>query len=278
MGNYINSKNYNKPKSFNLSYDGDLMIEVIVYEELRGNKKDVVKEEFEKAINELKEKYNAKLLSVEEEEEGNLYTKVGELEIKFKSFLDYIDFCLKHGADVEVISPPKLKMDSKEFGGAIARIIQFFSNFCKKYNVGFNAFVREEKDIDIDKYREGIYDEDEIYDLQEEGYLRVKAVFEVEGKSEEVVIKNIILSLDDSIHINKIITKVLDDKAEGFHGLVAVDMFCKPFEVVEIIYKFLPVAVSIEGDREVELDISELQDIGNELSGAVFELSHAVKL
>ena len=70
----------------------------------------------------------------------------------------------------------------------------------------------------------------------------------------------------------------MDDKAEGFHGLVAVDMFCKPFEVVEIIYKFLPVAVSIEGDREVELDISELQDIGNELSGAVFELSHAVKL
>ncbi|EHP89175.1 hypothetical protein [Methanotorris formicicus] len=251
------------------------MIEVIAYEELRGNKKGVVEEEFEEVVNELKEKYNAKLLSVEEEE-GNLYTKVGELEIKFNSFLDYIDFCLKYGADVEVISPSKLKMDSKEFGNTIAHIIQFFSNFCKKYNVAFNAFVREGKDIDIDKYREGIYDEDDIHELQEDGYLRIKVVFEVEGKSEEVVIKNIIQSLDENIHINKIITKALDDK-EGFHGLIAVDMLCKPFEIVEIAYKFLPVAVSIGGNN-IELDISELQDIGNELSGAIFELSHAAKI
>jgi len=46
-------------------------------------------------------------------------------------------------------------------------------------------------------------------------------------------------------------------------------------DIVEIAYKFIPVVVSIES-KKIEISCLELQDIGNELGGAIFELSHAV--
>jgi hypothetical protein len=100
-------------------------------------------------------------------------------------------------------------------------------------------------------------------------------VFEGIGKNEEEVIKNLLISLDrEDIIINKIITKNFNEN-ESFNGLIAVDLLCKPFEMFEIAYKYLPVALSIQRD-EIELSLADIQDIGNELSGAMFELSHAV--
>ena len=59
-----------------------------------------------------------------------------------------------------------------------------------------------------------------------------------------------------------------------FYGLVAVEIFCNPFDIVEIAYKYTPVIISLE-NADIEMDTLELQDIGNELGGAIFELSHA---
>ncbi|MDK2789897.1 MAG: hypothetical protein PWP15_404 [Methanothermococcus sp.] len=250
------------------------MIEVVAYQEFKGNDKEIINSEFEKLIEELKTNYNAELLSLDEEE-GELYTKVGELKVKFDSFLDYIKFCLKYGVDLDVVEPSKLKISSKEFGEAIAHIIDFFRIFCNKYGVMFNVYVREEKEFELDKYKEGIYDEDDIFAFQDEdSLLRIKAVFEGEGKSEEDIVKKILMSLNEEMLVNKIITKEIDDSKEGFHGLIAVEIFCKPFDVVELAYKFLPVTISIE-NKDIEIDALELQDIGNDLGGAVFELSHA---
>jgi len=255
------------------------MIEIISYQEFKGNNKDVVDIEFEKLIDELKNTYNTKILSIDtEEDEEGLYTKVGELNIKFDSFLEYIDFCLNYGADLDVVNPPKLKISSKVFGEAIAHIIEFLKKFCEKYKIMFNVYINKEEDIDIEEYKKGIYDEDDIFALQEEGLLKVKAVFEGVGNSEEDVIKKILLSLGDEIAVNKVITKPLEkektNKNAEFYGLIAVEVFCKPFDIVEMAYKFVPVVISIE-DKDIEIDGLELQDIGNDLGGAVFELSHA---
>ncbi|ADC69004.1 conserved hypothetical protein [Methanocaldococcus sp. FS406-22] len=255
------------------------MIKIHALEEVKGNSKEIVEKEFENLANELKEKYNAKLRYVDEdiEEEGNLkfYTKIGEFEINFDNFKDYINFCLKYGADIEVIKPEKLKLKANEINEVLALVISVFKSFVNTYKIGFNVYVKEKKDIDVEEYKKGKYDEDEIVDFEEEGFIRVKAVFEGIGKNEEEVIKNLLISLDrDEIIINKIITKNFNEN-ESFNGLIAVDLLCKPFEMFEIAYKYLPVALSIQRD-EIELSLADIQDIGNELSGAIFELSHAV--
>ncbi|ACV24602.1 hypothetical protein [Methanocaldococcus fervens] len=254
------------------------MIKIHALEEVKGNSKEVVEREFENLSNELKEKYNAKVRYVDEdiEEDENLkfYTKIGEFEIDFDNFRDYINFCLKYGADIEVIKPEKLKLKANEINEVLALVITAFKSFVDTYKIGFNVYVKEKKDIDVEEYKKGKYDEEEIVDFEEDGFIRVKAVFEGVGKDEDEVVKNLLVSLDrEDIIINKIITKNFEDK--GFNGLIAVDLLCKPFEMFEIAYKYLPVALSIQKD-EIELTLSDIQDIGNELSGAMFELSHAV--
>ncbi|XRP96967.1 hypothetical protein ACO3UB_00175 [Methanocaldococcus sp. 16A] len=255
------------------------MIKIHALEEVKGNSKEIVEKEFENLTNELKEKYNAKLRYVDEdiEEDGNLkfYTKIGEFEINFNNFKDYINFCLKYGADIEVIKPEKLKLKANEINEVLALVISAFKSFVDTYKIGFNVYVKEKKDIDIEEYKKGKYDEEEIVDFEEEGFIRVKAVFEGIGKNEEEVIKNLLTSLErDEIIINKIITQNFNED-KSFNGLIAVDLFTKPFELFEIAYKYLPVAISVQID-EIELSLSDIQDIGNELSGAMFELSHAV--
>ncbi len=273
------------------------MIEIISYQEIKGNDKEIVDREFEKLMSELKNKYNAKVLLVEEENyeeyeeinteehkeksEKELYTKVGELDIKFDSFLEYIKFCLNYGADLDVVNPPKLVISSEEFGNAIAYIIDFFKKFYEKYKIAFNVRINEEDKLNIEEYKRGIYDEDEIYALQEDGLLRIKVVFEGLGISEEDVVKKVLLSLGNEIIINKIITKPLEKDGDDdtninakFYGLIAVEILCSPFDIVEIAYKYTPIVISLE-DKDIELDTLEIQDIGNELGGAIFELSHA---
>ncbi|WP_456372347.1 hypothetical protein [Methanocaldococcus sp.] len=258
------------------------MIKIHALEEVKGNVKDIVEKEFEKLSKELKEKYNAKLRYVDEDLEENenlkFYTKIGEFEIEFGSFKDYIDFCLKYGADIEVIKPSKLKLKSNEINEVLGLVISFFKTFVETYKVGFNVYIDEEKKkgIEVEEYKKGKYDEDEIIDFEDEGFIRVKAVFEGFGKSEEEVIKNLIASLNmENVIINKVITQNFSDK--NFNGLIGIDLLCKPFEMFEIAYKYLPVAISVQKD-EIELDLANIQDIGNELSGAVFELSHTVTM
>ncbi|MBA2839900.1 hypothetical protein HNP87_000412 [Methanococcus maripaludis] len=251
------------------------MIETISYQELKGNDKQIVDEKFESLIAELKETYNAEILSNESDEDGEFYSKIAELKIKFETVLDYIKYCLRYGADLDVVSPTKLKISGNEMGNAILYIIDFFKKFAKKYGVAFNVYVKNEIDADINALKEGIYDEDDIYLMEsEEGLLKIKTVFEGDGKSEEIIIKKILASLNPDIVVNKVITKSMDESKGIFSGLVAIEMFCKPFDIVEVAYKFLPVAISFE-NADIELDISELQDIGNDLGGAVFELTHA---
>jgi len=218
------------------------MIKIHALEEVKGNSKEIVEKEFEKLANELKEKYKAKLTymdeDIEEDENLKFYTKIGEFEIDFDNFKDYINFCLKYGADIEVIKPEKLKLKANEINEVLALVISVFKSFVDTYKIGFNVYVKEKRDIDIEEYKKGKYDEDEIVDFEEEGFIRVKAVFEGIGKNEEEVIKNLLISLDrEDIIINKIITKNFNEN-ESFNGLIAVDLLCKPFEMFEIAYKY----------------------------------------
>lgn len=256
------------------------MIEIISYQEIKGNNKNIVKEEFENLVNDIKSKYKCDILSVEEDLEDDLYIIVAELKVSFNSFLDYIKFPLNYTADLDVIEPPKLKIDPKEFGEALAYIITFFKNFYEKYNLAFNIPINENVTINLKDYKRGIYNEDEAFTFEEEeGLIKVKAVFEGYGISEEEVLKRILFSLENNVIINKVIAKELEKegpyKNMGFYGLIAVELFCKPLDIIEIAYKFLPVVVSIRSES-IELDSLELQDIGNELGGVIFELTHTV--
>jgi len=259
------------------------MIEIISYQEVKGKDKETVKREFENLLEKIKGEYRCEVLSVEEDwEEGEgLYTFVAELKVYFNTFLDYIKYSINYAADVDVLEPPKLVLDPKEFGEALAYIIDFFEKFYKAYNVGFNVQTQDKIEIDIEKYKKGIYDEEDIYNFEEEGLIRVKAVFEGYGVSEEEVVKRVLFSLKDNIIVNKVITKELEREEPyrdmGFYGLIGVEILGKPIDIVEIAYKFLPVVISIESKR-IEISCLELQDIGNELGGAIFELSHTVTM
>ncbi len=247
------------------------MIKILAMEELKGNNKDIVKKEFDKLVEEIKKNYNAKINFIDEEE-NELYTIVGEFEIKFNNFRDYIEFCLKYSPDVEVLKPSKLTINKDELNETLALVISTFKNFVEKYKIGFNVFLKEKKEFNLEDYKKGLYDKEEIIELEDE-YIRTKVVFEAVGKSEEEVINNLLTTLDDIVIINKIITQNFEK--DSFRGLVAMDLFCKPFELFEIAYKYIPIAISVQKDK-ITLELSEIQDIGNELSGAIFELSHAV--
>lgn len=125
------------------------MIKIHALEEVKGNSKEIVEKEFENLANELKEKYNAKLKYVDEdiEEDENLkfYTKIGEFEINFDNFKDYINFCLKYGADIEVIKPEKLKLTANEINEVLALVISAFKSFMDTYKIGFDVYVKEKK-------------------------------------------------------------------------------------------------------------------------------------
>jgi len=257
------------------------MIEIISYQEVKGRDKELAKKEFDNLLEKIKKEYRCEVLSVEEdwEEKEGFYTFIAELKVQFDTFLDYIKFSVNYAADVDVLEPPKLVLDPKEFGEALAYIIDFFKRFYKKYNVAFNVETQDKIEIDIEEYKKGIYDEEDIQSFEEEGLIRVKSVFEGYGVSEEEVVKRVLLSFKDNIIVNKVITKELEReepyKDVGFYGLIGVEVLCRPVDIVEIAYKFIPVVISIESKR-IEISCLELQDIGNELGGAIFELSHAV--
>jgi len=257
------------------------MIEIISYQEVKGRDKELAKKEFDNLLEKIKKEYRCEVLSVEEdwEEKEGFYTFIAELKVQFDTFLDYIKFSVNYAADVDVLEPPKLVLDPKEFGEALAYIIDFFKRFYKKYNVAFNVETQDKIEIDIEEYKKGIYDEEDIQSFEEKGLIRVKAVFEGYGVSEEEVVKRVLLSFKDNIIVNKVITKELEReepyKDVGFYGLIGVEVLCRPVDIVEIAYKFIPVVISIESKR-IEISCLELQDIGNELGGAIFELSHTV--
>ncbi len=278
-----------------------MTIEVISYGEVKGNDKQVVDTSFENLINDLKSKYDVEILSIEEEtneeendeknaifqlhksedSEINKYVKIGEFHIKFKNFKEYIEYCLNYGADVDVISPSVLKIDSKEFAEVIGYIVDFFQRLYNAFGVVYNVKKDIDENIDIEKYKKGIYDEDEVYDLmEEEGLLKFKVVFETRGKSEEEVIKRLISEIKDFVIINKVVSKELESKNIvnpyiKYYGVVMIEILCNPIDLVDISYKFLPVAISTPL-KEINIDSLQLQDIGNELGGAVFEITHTV--
>jgi len=257
------------------------MIEIVSYQEVKGRDKELAKKEFENLLEKIKEEYKCEVLSVEEdwEEKEGFYTYIAELKVRFDTFLDYIKFSINYAADVDVLEPSKLVLEPKEFGEALVYIIDFFERFYKRYKVAFNVQIRDKIEIDIEEYKKGIYDEEDIYNFEEKGLIRVKTVFEGFGVSEEEVVKRVLFSLKDNIIVNKVITKELEReepyKDVGFYGLIGVEILCRPVDIVEIAYKFIPVVVSIES-KKIEISCLELQDIGNELGGAIFELSHAV--
>jgi len=256
------------------------MIEIISYQEVKGRDKEIAKKEFEKLLEKIKREYRCEVLSVEEdwEEKEGFHTFVAELRVYFDTFLDYIKYSINYAADVDVLEPPKLTLDPEEFGEALVYIVDFFERFYKTYDVVFSMQTQDKIEIDIEKYKKGIYDEEDIYNFEEEGLIRVKAVFEGYGLSEEEVVKRVLFSLKDNIIVNKVITKELERegpyKDVGFYGLIGVEILCRPIDVIEIAYKFIPVVISIES-KKIEISCLELQDIGNELGGAIFELSHA---
>ncbi len=277
------------------------MIEIISYHEFKGNNTAIVDNEFNKLLENIKSQYpNVEVLSLqcsededekeitptihpnENIEEEELYSKLAEIKIKFNSLKEYIEYCLKYGADLDVLEPSKLKISSKEFGECIGIIINFFKEFCSKYNIAFNVQLNNEnEEIDIEKLKKGIYDEDELYELEQDSDLKkFIIVFEGIGKNEEDLIKKIILTLNPEIIVHKITTKKLqlDDKipvGDNFHGLIKVEMFCSILDIVEIAYKYLPIVISLQNEN-IELSTLDLQDIGNDIGGAIFELSHGV--
>ncbi|MCS3901096.1 hypothetical protein [Methanococcus voltae] len=266
-------------------------IEIITFQEVKSNDKDVTEVMYDKFLKELKEKYpNMEVLSEDCDEEFDekknggttFYSKILEMKLNFETFTDYIKYCMEQGADLEVMKPSKITVNSKEFGELLIYILDFFNKIQARYDISYTVSTKPEIENTIEELKEGIYDEDDKFDFLEDGYIDAKFVLKGFGKSEEEVISNIVKTVSEDMYVNKVITQPMEfESVNGvnivkpeFSGLIAVEVFAKPFELIEFTYKYLPITVKFQ-EKNIELDISEIQDIGNDLGGAVFELSHA---
>ncbi|MBP2172537.1 hypothetical protein [Methanococcus voltae] len=268
------------------------MIEIITFQEVKSNDKHITEVMYEKFLKELKEKYpKMEIISEDYDEEVDenknngtkFYTKILEMKLTFETFTEYIKFCMEQGADLEVMKPSKITISSKEFGELLLYIIEFFNKIQARYDISYSVESKPDIEYTIEELKEGIYDEDDIYDFIDDGYIDTKFVLKGFGKSEKEVVSNILKTISEDMYVNKVITQPMELENNsavgnmpkpGFSGLIALEVFGKPFEIVEFTYKYLPVTVKFQ-DKDIELEINEIQDIGNDLGGAIFELSHA---
>jgi hypothetical protein len=248
------------------------MIEARFFIESQGDHKEVVENSLKKLLLKLKEEEGVKVLddSIGDviEEEG-MFSTVLDVGIKFSNFLSFIRTSIFYTpSGVEMNEPSELMLTSDEFLEGVAETIRIAKNVYTELNMHFEIKGKKKKEVGLS--------EEEIEDLLEEGAIRAKIVLEKSGKSRSGSVTDVLKTMDDTVHINKVKTKKVKSE-KPFEGVIGMDAFIiDPAAFIELAVMHTPVLVEITEPKEIRVTMLDLQDICLNLASIFFEISYKI--
>ncbi len=248
------------------------MIRAAFFIEAQGSNKQQVEESLKDLVQKITGEADVKVkrTSFEDvlEEEGR-YSQAVEVEIEFANFGTYIRGIISYAPSaVEIMNPRRLTIPKHEFLMAVGDVIKVSRALYEKHRASFK-FPNSSKKAKI-----GLSD-NEIMEFQYQGAIRAKIIIETRDRSPEQMVEDFVNIVKEDVFINQVGTK--DVQGDEAIGVVGIDCFMyEPKTLMDIAARLIPVLVEITEPDEVELDILNIQDIGVDLSGIIFELSHQV--
>jgi hypothetical protein len=249
-------------------------IQATFYIEAQGTQGQAVEDALRSMVEGLRREEGVEVKKESFEEavkDGDLYSATAEVDMGFGDFKTYILMVIKYGPSaVEVSRPEELVLPANEFLSAVGEVIRVAKTLFERYHAGYK--LQEAKgDIQV-----GL-SEEEIVGLLDQGALRAKIVMEARGRSEEQAVKDLVGAVKEDLFVNKVKTKAMEE-GEGFSGLIGIEAFMyEPRILFNIGVALTPVLIEIMEPGEVTLRVVDIQDIGVDIAGVFFELSHRVE-
>ncbi|WP_297548394.1 hypothetical protein [Thermococcus sp.] len=250
-------------------------IEAIFYIEGLSNDKKALESAIENIVNELKGEtlVEVKDVHVEDilENEDELLKYSGVVEAKVAgTFGELVRAVLKYGpAIVEILSPGKLELDSKELMKVLGEVALVMGKLMNR----FGSLAAYPDLSDVPEPRIG-YSREEIESMiLDDRLIRYRLVIEVSGKDKESVeeIMKKALSIEGCL-INVLAVEGSEEAGE-FKGLLAVELLSTFETLFQLVGKYAPVAISIIEPEIIDVTAGELQNALTDIGGFVNELT-----
>jgi len=258
-----------------------IMVKSTMFIEAQANLPGAVKGSLEKLVEDLKkEGVNIIDHEVSEEESETIEGKEA-----FSSFVemsvdmplrDYIKLCMRvTPSSMEVLDVDK-EIDAKEMMFILGDVCRVVGKICQSAGVRIPV-----PDTQFgDERQEGPeMDEDEFYELLDNGYIQFKFVAQVAG-DREIIARDTLRVLNVfGAYVNKIKIEPNGDQSRGFVGLAAIEALVPDLETLfEIVLRFSPVAMTIEHPEVLRLSELEIQNLSINLSSLLTDITNYVTI
>ncbi len=250
------------------------MIEGTFFIEAQGNNETLVENSLKNLIEKLK---NEAKVEVKKEffdtviKDGENFSAMVEVDLEMADLGAYVDVAIKYGPSaIQISGPNELTISSREFLNVVGKVIEITKTLYERTGTGFK-FTKSENSPKV-----GL-DEDYIEELLESGVIRAKIVIEADSTSRKKAVSDFLNAVhDDTLYINKVKTKQVE-KGEGFTGVVGLDVLIPDVKtIVNIAIKHNPVLIEIVEPEKIKMTMLDLQDIGLDIAGVLFEMSCVV--
>jgi len=248
-------------------------IKVIFYIEALSNDKKLLERAIEDTVKKLKAEQgvvveNLLVGDVLEDDEEELLKYSGMIEATLKGPLDKITLLAVRYAPavVEVVSPGKIEIDSESLMKILGEVAYIMGQLMEKF--GGLAVYPDLKDVpepEIGYSREEI----ESFIIGEREIL-YRFVIEVFDKSEEAARVNMSKALSlEGCRINKLVVQKGDKENKW---LLAAEVLSDFETLVQLMAKYVPVAISIMEPEVIDITAGELQNALTDIAGFAHEL------
>jgi hypothetical protein len=250
------------------------MIEGTFFIEAQGNNEKLVENSLKNLIEKLKNEAKVEVKKeyfdkVIKEEEN--FSAMVEVDLEMADLGAYVDTAIKYGPSaIQIFGPNELTISSRDFLNVIGKIIEITKTLYERTGTKFK-FTKSR-----DPPKVGL-DEDYIEELLEGGAIRAKVVIEVDTTSRKKAVSDFLNAVhSDTLYINKVKTKQVE-KGKEFMGVVGLDVLIPDVKtIVDIAIKHNPVLIEIVEPEKIKMTMLDLQDIGLDIAGVLFEMSCAV--
>lgn len=257
------------------------MVKATMFIEAQANLSGAVRDSLERLVKELvTEGVNILDYEVSEEDSEDIDGK--ETFSAFVEMLvdlplrDFIKLCMRvTPSSMEVLSAED-EMESKEGMYILGDVCSVIGKICQ--SVGVRIPLPDTQFGDENQDEPGL-DEDELYELMDEGYIQFKFVTKVAGEK-SIIERDILRALNIfGAYANKIKIEENGDQSKGFAGLAAVDSLIPDIETLfEIVLRFSPIAMSIEHPDVIKLSELEIQNISINLSALLTDITNFITI
>jgi len=249
--------------------------------EAQANQAGAVKDSLTKLVEELsKEGVNIIDHEVSDEEseviEGQeVFSSFVEMTIK-SPLRDFIKLCIRvTPSSIELLDAEK-EIDAKDAMVILGDVCKVVGKICQSAGVRIPV-----PDTQFgDERQDGVgLDEDEFYELLDEGYVQFKFVTQVAG-DKEIIERDILRVLNVfGAYVNQINLEENGDQSKGFVGLAAVEVLIPDVEALfEVVLRFSPVAMSIEHPDVLKLKILDVQNVSINLSSLLTDITNYITI